>query len=128
MLKYNAKVIEVKNNMAVVKLNCFDSCDGCKGCEFRENKIEVENFVDAKVGDSVELEILNFSSKLTVLCCYILPIVFALVLTLSLMNFVSQITLCFVSLICFIFFLSCGIIVSKKLTKKLKLRIVKKGE
>jgi len=126
MLKYNGTVETVSSGIAKVIVDCSDNCENCHGCSNSKKTIEVENLINASVGDKVEVVIEKFNNKLVTSFIYIIPIIATLILVLSLMNFVSTLILCFLSLICFIFFVVCGIIVSSKLIKKTRIKIIKR--
>ncbi|HOV21344.1 MAG TPA: SoxR reducing system RseC family protein [bacterium] len=59
-MKENGKVIELKGDIAVVKMERKNKCEKCGLCEKiagRDPFIEVKNKIDAKIGDEVEVEI-----------------------------------------------------------------------
>jgi len=59
-MKEQGKVIELKGDIAVVKMQKKNKCEKCGLCEKiagREPFLEVKNKIGAKIGDEVEVEI-----------------------------------------------------------------------
>lgn len=82
----NGIVVEVKNNFATVRIGRNSACGACGKCGMTEKQkyadFFVENSLNAKVGDTVSVEIPEGHSAALALVAYILPLVPALVLML----------------------------------------------
>lgn len=71
------EVIELKGNMAVVKFVRSKACQHCSGCisfSPSEAQIEIENILDAKVGDRVEIVLHARSMLKASLIAYMVPL------------------------------------------------------
>ncbi|MBQ4347670.1 MAG: SoxR reducing system RseC family protein [Firmicutes bacterium] len=77
------RVINTKENLAVVKLRRTEACAKCRGCiagmKKDEMLVEAENLCDAKVNDWVELELRENGFLSAVLIMYGIPLVFFIV-------------------------------------------------
>lgn len=80
----NGVVVQCKNNFACVRIGRNSACAACGKCGMTEKQKHVDFFVEntlnAKVGDTVSVEIPEGNSASLALVAYILPIVPALAL------------------------------------------------
>ncbi len=124
MLKYSGIVESISGNEAIVRIDCGGNCEHCGACSNANAKtLTAKNNIGALVNNKVEISITNFNQKLISVLCYVLPIILTLILALSLMNVVSTLILSILSLICFIIFTCCGIIIANKLSNKIVIKI-----
>ncbi len=83
-MKELATVINVKGEFAQVRIGRNSACASCGKCGMTEGQKHVDlylqNTLDAKVGDHVELEIHETNTSQLALVGYILPLVPALIL------------------------------------------------
>jgi len=72
-------VIELKNNLAVIRLNRTEACAKCRACiagmKTQEMLVEAENECNATVGDWVEMELRENGFFKAVLIMYGLPLI-----------------------------------------------------
>lgn len=71
------EVVEIKGSMAIIKFKRGKACEHCSGCisfSSTEAQIEVENILNAKVGDRVELVLHERSMLKASLIAYMGPL------------------------------------------------------
>lgn len=72
-------VTELKNNLAIISMTRTEACAKCRACiagmTEKEMIMEAENHCDAKVGDWVELEMIEGSFFFAVMVMYGIPLV-----------------------------------------------------
>jgi sigma-E factor negative regulatory protein RseC len=78
------KVIKLKNNQALVRIDRKSACSGCGGCAFKPSDlymdITLDNTLNAKIGDTVEVDIIAGSVAKMSIVAYLLPLVLAVLL------------------------------------------------
>ena len=124
-MKSRGIVIETKENRAIIRFIKESACGGnsasCGGCKSKPIEIEIENSLDAKVGDIVE--VLSDSSEilLSAFVLYIMPLFVLVTVYLILKLFLGETVSTVLAIICF--FLSfCPIrLYGKKIKPQVKL-------
>ncbi|MBM7624180.1 SoxR reducing system RseC family protein [Sporohalobacter salinus] len=71
-----AKVIEVNDNLATVRIQRHGSCDKCGKCgESNDIEVEAKNSIGAKEGDLVTIELRDSNVLGAALVVYLLPLI-----------------------------------------------------
>lgn len=124
------KIIEIKGNYAVVLMEEKERCKGCGLCKkilHRQPILEVENNVNAKVGDSVEVLIdEDFLLKMSIYI-YGLPLL-GFLLGIFISYFMEGILKILLFLSLFISFSIYGFKKGKKISEKVRPKIIKSNE
>ncbi len=74
-----AKVISIENNVLTCVLQRSDACGDCHACDISENKKEMiltaYNQCDAKVGETVEIELSTKAMMTATVIMYVVPLI-----------------------------------------------------
>ncbi|MCG8502644.1 MAG: SoxR reducing system RseC family protein [Firmicutes bacterium] len=72
-------ITEVHNNKAIIQIKrataCGGECHKCSGCETTLQKVEARNGIEAKVGQTVQLEMKDSTILFAAFLVYIIPLV-----------------------------------------------------
>ncbi len=78
------KIIKINNNQATVRIDRKFACSSCGVCAFKPSDlymdITIDNTLNAKNGDTVEVDITSGSIAKMSITAYLLPLVFAVLL------------------------------------------------
>ncbi len=78
------RVIKIKNNEALVRIDRKSACSGCGVCAFKPSDlyidIPLQNTLNAKTGDRVEVDITSGSVAKMSVTAYLLPLIFSVLL------------------------------------------------
>ena len=73
-----ASVKSVNNNIAILSVKRKSACGNCNACGFtsgsNEANFEAENTVNARLGDTVEIEVKNKNLALSIIIIYVIPL------------------------------------------------------
>ncbi len=78
-MKQAGIIIDVQGNKAVVQIKrataCGEKCGQCSGCETTINKVEAINPINAKIGQTVIMELPDANVLFAAFIMYIVPII-----------------------------------------------------
>jgi len=73
------KILTIEDNYATVLIKrptaCGENCAMCKGCETSSQKAKVLNPINAKIGDTVKIELSTSKVLFASFAVYILPLI-----------------------------------------------------
>lgn len=105
-MKNTGVITEIKGNKAKIKFiresACGGNCESCSGCSTKPIEIYIENTLNAKLYDKVEVETETGKILFSAFLLYIFPLI-ALVLSYLLsVRYLGEILSSFVGVLCFI--------------------------